>query len=281
MTFTVATYNVLASAYIRSEWYPFTPKEFLDPGQRIPALVEHVAALKADIYCLQEVEDETFAALERRFSPLGYHGELARKGGGKPDGCATFLRKDMFELVRACRVEYLDVAAGGENSGHVAQMVVLKQANRTVGIANTHLKWDSSQTQREQQYGYRQIIQLLGECETCAPAGTAWIVCGDLNAAPDSEVVVALRKAGFEFAHHAQGRAYTSNANGNAKTIDYLFYNAALRARPEPLPVIDDHTPLPGPGQPSDHVAVVAQFDWTDLRPSRSFLDTHRSRRLE
>lgn len=264
MTFTVATYNVLASAYIRPQRYPFTPEELLDPRRRIPALAEHLATLNADIYCLQEVEDETFAAIDRQLSPLGYHGELAMKGGGKPDGCATFFRTDAFALREILRIDYLDGIDGQAHSGHVAQVVFLKQAHRTLGIANTHLKWDPSGTQDEQQYGYRQIIQLLGECETCAPAGTAWIICGDLNAAPDSDVVVALRKAGFEFTHHACRGAYTSNANGKAKTIDYLFHNAALRARPVALPVVEDRTPLPGPGQPSDHVAVIAQFEWTD-----------------
>ncbi len=262
MAFTVATYNVLASAYIRSQLYPFTPKELLDPQRRISALAEHLASLKAAIYCLQEVEDEAFAAINRRLSALGYRGELAKKGGGRPDGCATFFRKDMFELVRVSRVEYLDGAEEGEHSGHVAQVIVLKQANRTSGIANTHLKWDPPGTPRERQYGYRQVLQLLSECNRHAPEGTAWIICGDLNAEPDSEVVVALRKAGFEFAHHDCTRAYTSNANGRAKMIDFIFYNAGLQARPEPLPVIDDHAPLPGPGQPSDHVAVMARFDW-------------------
>jgi mRNA deadenylase 3'-5' endonuclease subunit Ccr4 len=262
MTFTVTTYNVLASAYIRPQLYPFTPKEFLDPRRRIPALVEHLATLKADMYCLQEVEAEAFGAIERQLSALGYHGELAKKGGGKPDGCALFLRTDAFTLREAVRIDYLDGVEGRANSGLVAQVAMLEQSHRTLGIANAHLKWDPPGAPLQEQYGYRQVIQLLGECEARAPAGTAWIICGDLNAEPDSEVVAALRKAGFEFAHHACRGAYTSNANGKAKTIDYLFHNAALQAWPEPLPAIADDTPLPGPGRPSDHVAVAARFEW-------------------
>lgn len=49
LDFTVATYNVLATAYIRPEWYPFSPKALLDPFHRIPALVEHLVRLRADI----------------------------------------------------------------------------------------------------------------------------------------------------------------------------------------------------------------------------------------
>jgi mRNA deadenylase 3'-5' endonuclease subunit Ccr4 len=190
MTFTVVTYNVLASAYIRPAWYPFTPKELLDPQCRIPTLAEHLAAFKTDIYCLQEVEDESFGAINRRLSPLGQRGELAKKGGGRPDGCALFFRADVFKLLEVQRIEYPEGTDGQANSGH------------------------------------------------------------------------ALRKAGFEFTHHAWPRAYTCNSNGKASTIDYLFHNAALRSQPLALPTVEDHTPLPGPGQPSDHVAVMAQFEW-------------------
>ena len=203
-------------------------------------------------------------AINRQLSALGYRGELAKKGGRKPDGCALFFRTEMFFLHESVRIEYRDAMDGQPNSGHVVQVAVLKQGNRALGIANTHLKWDQPSAFAEKQYGYRQIIQLLGECEARTSACKAWIVCGDLNAEPSSDVIVAMRKAGFEFAHHAYKEASTSNANGKAKTIDYLFHSAAFQSRPEPLPVIDDHTPLPRLGQPSDHVAVVARFEWAD-----------------
>jgi endonuclease/exonuclease/phosphatase family metal-dependent hydrolase len=76
-----------------------------------------------------------------------------------------------------------------------------QHAHRTLGIANTHLKWDSPGTPPAEQYGYRQVRQLLDACDACAPAETAWIVCGDLNATPESDVVATLHRAGFAFTH--------------------------------------------------------------------------------
>ena len=91
--------------------------------------------------------------------------------------------------------------------------------------------------------------------------GVPWIVCGDLNARPDSDVVRAFEAAGF--AHtHADAPAPTCNANRRAKLIDYIFFERPLAAEPRPVVPLDDTTPLPSATQPSDHVPVTAEFRW-------------------
>src|SRR5262245_10378934 len=90
----LATYNVMAKAYITPTRYPLTPEPVLASVLRRPALVHHIVALGTDVICLQEVEDETFAAVQQALGPLGYMGHFAKKGGGKPDGCATFVRQN-------------------------------------------------------------------------------------------------------------------------------------------------------------------------------------------
>jgi mRNA deadenylase 3'-5' endonuclease subunit Ccr4 len=265
MEFTVATYNVLATAYIKPEWYPLTPKALLDPLHRIPVLVEHLVQLRADIFCLQEVEEGTYTAIAQRLSPLGYSGTWARKGGNKPDGCATFFCTQAFEPVRVARVEYQDADTGQSPSGHIAQLLVLKTGPRFLGVANTHLKWDPPHVPQEQQYGYRQMRQLLQERSGQVPECSGWVLCGDLNVTADSAVVALLRASGFAFSHAGCAPAATCNSNRRAKMIDFVFHDRALRAEPVALPVVDDHTPLPGPAQPSDHVAVLARLAWREL----------------
>src|SRR5262245_16900968 len=121
MAFTVATYNVLASSYIKPPWYPFTPPSVLAPEHRLPALVWHLVGLDADVFCLQEVEEVAFGSFEAGLAPSGYTGHYTRKGGGKPDGCATFYRTAAFEPLGADRVDYRDGAGGRGDSGHIAQ----------------------------------------------------------------------------------------------------------------------------------------------------------------
>jgi endonuclease/exonuclease/phosphatase (EEP) superfamily protein YafD len=68
--------------------------------------------------------------------------------------------------------------------------------------------------------------------------------------------------AGYAFAH--MGRAHTRSAvaNGRAKLIDYVFHTAGLRACPLDPPSITDDTRLPSLDQPSDHLPLLAEFDW-------------------
>jgi hypothetical protein len=44
--------------------------------------------------------------------------------------------------------------------------------------------------------------------------------------------------------------------------IDYVFYPETVRAQPVAVPVIDDQTPLPSYDHPSDHLALLAHFEW-------------------
>lgn len=235
----------------------------LDPLWRMPAVVHQVVSLGTDVICLQEVELGTFAALKHRLQSSGYTGQHARKRGGKPDGCAIFFREAAFELVAAQAVEYADGAEGQANSGHIALIALLRTADRVIGVANTHLTWDPPGTRTAAKLGYRQALQLLEECEKLAPSSHGWLICGDLNATPDSEIVALLAGAGFRYSHAGLAHAYTCNVSAEAKMIDYLFYSPAFRAEPQDLLRISDQTVLPSSDQPSDHLPVAARFFWT------------------
>ena len=260
MSFTLTSYNVLASGYIKPSFYPRTPPDALKPAWRIPALVKRVVNLGSDVLCLQEVDLDTLAALRAALEPLGYVGHDARKGLGKPDGCSTFFRADRFKLKHAQRLEYADGNGLEPDSGHVALVVALEFEGRTVGVANTHLKWDAPGTTLEQRRGYRQIGQWLNEREELAPDADAWVVCGDFNVTPENELITRLQAAGLEYAHVGLD-AFTCNSNHRAKMIDYVF-SAGLRSAPITPPEIDDLTPLPSWDQPSDHLPLSARLEW-------------------
>jgi mRNA deadenylase 3'-5' endonuclease subunit Ccr4 len=248
--FRVATYNILATAYIRARFYAQCDPAHLRARWRVPALVRHCGTLDADLLGLQEVERDVCAALDDALSQQGYAGSYAPKGGGKPDGCATFYRRAVFTLQRAECLAYAD------GSDHIAQLTLLDYAGRAIGLANTHLKWaPPGETQ-----DLDQIRELLGALSLPAWASADWIICGDFNAKPDSPVLAALQAAGYRPSHSGDTQGYTANPNGAAKTIDYLCHGAGLRSSALPLPRIDDLTPLPSAQHPSDHLAVIADF---------------------
>jgi mRNA deadenylase 3'-5' endonuclease subunit Ccr4 len=262
MSFWAATYNVLANAYLNPAWYRNVPAELLRPTWRMPALLEHIESLAADLFCLQEVEAGVFTALQERLEGLGYLGHHELKGGGRPDGCATFFRADLFTLRQVQRLDYHDGAGPQPDSGHIALLLALDYQGQLLGVANTHLRWDKPGTPVSEQLGYRQITQLLEACHQFIPACRGWLVCGDFNCTPRSEVLAALHEASFDYAHASCPGAHSCVANGKARLIDYLCYSPELWARPADLPTIWDDTPLPSKQQPSDHLALLAELDW-------------------
>lgn len=265
MSFTVATYNILASCYITPQWYAGVPEHLLRPESRVPAVVRHIAALDTDALCLQEVEPDVFAALADHLEPLGYTGYYEQKGQNRPDGCATFVRTAAFAVRHARRLEYRDRESGAEgHSGHVALLLVLERDGRLLGVANTHVRWASPDKPRDEQVGYRQVVELIEACRRFDPPCRDWVVCGDFNYTPDTEAVGAMRDAGYAFAHADRPTLRSAVANGRAKLIDYVFHTAGLRSRPLDPPPIGDDTKLPSPDQPSDHLALVAEFNWAD-----------------
>ena len=263
LSFSLATYNVLAQAYITPSRYPRTPESVLASAWRRPALVRYIVALGTDVVCLQEVEDETFVVVQQALGPLGYTGHFARKGAGKPDGCATFLRRSMLAGGTVHALMYSDGAGTEPDSGHLALVVVCAYEGRALGLVNTHLQWDAPDTPPDHQRSYRQIRQLLQARDQIAPACEAWVICGDFNVTPDSHAVSVLRAAGFDYTHRTLVGTSTCNANARAKMIDYVFYPRAVRAQPVAVPVIDNQTPLPSYDHPSDHLALMAHFEWT------------------
>jgi mRNA deadenylase 3'-5' endonuclease subunit Ccr4 len=265
MRFRVATYNVLATAYVKPDYFPGVPEHFLQPQWRVPALARHVEGLDCDIVCLQEVEPDVFTALDRRLGPLGYAGRYEQKGRGKPDGCATFFRQGTFGLNQARRLEYRDRERGpADHSGHIALLLALERDGRSLGIANTHVRWQKPDTPRDENVGLRQVAELVEAYQGFDPSCRDWVVCGDFNFKPDSEVVAVMRDAGFAFAHADRPEVRSAVAHGRAKLIDFIFHTAGLRSRPLDPPAITDETKLPAPGEPSDHVALVAEFDWAE-----------------
>jgi mRNA deadenylase 3'-5' endonuclease subunit Ccr4 len=260
MPLLVASYNVLADSYINPAWYPGVAPALLARGARTPAIVRRIAELDSDVVCLQEVEPGVAAALSSWLEPLGYFGHYAPKGGVKPDGCATFVRTRSAAVRTVQTLAYRDGGGRRPASGHIALVLVLEWEALALAVANTHLKWDPPGTPPADRWGLRQITQLLEAREDLAPGCAAWIICGDFNAGPDSDVLRVLEEAGFASDYRDREHRATCVANGKAKMIDFLCYSGPLTAQPIDLAAIDDRTALPSEHEPSDHLPVMASF---------------------
>ncbi|HZF37849.1 MAG TPA: endonuclease/exonuclease/phosphatase family protein [Blastocatellia bacterium] len=262
-SFSIASYNVLADSYVNPQWYPNVDPEILRWDRRKFALAEKVARLDADIVCLQEVEADAYALIERSLGAKGYSGIYAKKGRDKPDGCAMFFRQEGLGFAGADTFYYRDGRRGDPDSGHLALIISFECEWGVIKVATTHLRWGQENKPPEDHIGYRQIRELIDERFKSDLTAYAWIVCGDLNAQSGDPVVKELISNGFVDAYAGREQV-TCNPNLRAKRIDYIFHtsdhSSSLRAEPARLMEIDDLTPLPSADEPSDHLALVATF---------------------
>jgi mRNA deadenylase 3'-5' endonuclease subunit Ccr4 len=260
LSFRIASYNVLADSYVNPQWYPNVDPEILRWDRRKFALAERIALLDADIFCLQEVEADAYALLERSLGAKGYDGVYAKKGRDKPDGCAMFFRQCGLRFAGAATIYYRDGRQGAPDSGHLALIISFECEWGVIRVATTHLRWGQENKPLEEHIGYRQIRELIDERFKPDLTAYAWIVCGDLNAQPDNPVVKELINSGFVDAYAGLDQA-TCNPNRKAKRIDYIFHTSGLRAEAANLTEIDDLTPLPSADEPSDHLALMATIE--------------------
>jgi endonuclease/exonuclease/phosphatase family metal-dependent hydrolase len=232
----IVSWNVLADAYLRPEYYRRVDPALLIKGTRTQPIVEKVSGFEG-IVCLQEVEPALVEALRQR----GLTVHFAQKRG-KPDGCAIVSSR-AADGVRA--LHYGDGAPDRADSGHVALLAEL--AGLT--IASTHLRWDKPGTPSSERWAVRQARQLLAEKPD--------LICGDFNLEPGDEVYGMFEQAGLT---DAAARLPTANPNGVARRIDYIWCRPELRAEPLPVMAIDGETPLPSAVMPSDHLPIAVRL---------------------
>ncbi|XP_073223966.1 carbon catabolite repressor protein 4 homolog 2-like isoform X2 [Cicer arietinum] len=215
-TFTVLSYNVLSEASASNDLYNYCPPWALSWPYRRQNLLREIVGYRADIICLQEVQnnhyDEFFAP---ELDKHGYNGLFKRKttevsSGNTIDGCATFFRRDRFSHVKKYEVEFNKAAQSLTDAmiptiqkktalnrlvkDNVALIVVLetKVNNQPVDnlgkrqlicVANTHVhvQHDLKDVKLWQVH-----TLLKGLEKIAASADIPMLVCGDFNSVPGS-----------------------------------------------------------------------------------------------
>jgi mRNA deadenylase 3'-5' endonuclease subunit Ccr4 len=240
----VVSWNVLADAYLKDERYPHTPPPVLERAARRRAVKERLAAYaKVDVLCLQEVDTALFAVAEQAL-PSSRSRHFKKRGRG--EGSAIFVREALTTDPEWHELVFSD------RSGHVALAVTFAG----VTVVSTHLKWEPPGTPAA---AHRGRVQ-LGEIFDAWPSGSR-IVCGDFNAEPESDVLQLAAARGYSDAYASMPEAYTCNANGKKKRIDFILHSPDFTATPSRIPDVADDTPLPSEKEPSDHVAIEARLD--------------------
>lgn len=248
----VSTYNVLCDAYIKPEFFSRCRPEDLEPGVRRKRVVDKLAALtlNSDVICLQEADYALFTAAQAELAKAGFkQGRWSHKGDRKPDGCAIFVH-DSIDWSYTNTVQF-------GNGRDVGQVAYLACGDFRFAVANAHLRFDPPGTTEVKREGLAQAHDLRSASSVHFPPT---IICGDLNALPDSDTLRVFTEHGYTDCHPPD--YLTNHANGKASKVDYILHSRGwqvvqLLGKPE----LSDDDILPSATEPSDHkpLSVVIQ----------------------
>jgi endonuclease/exonuclease/phosphatase family metal-dependent hydrolase len=258
MKLSVISYNLLAACHIQPERYPDSPAEALDSGWRNACLVEQIAALDADLVCLQEATPDCFALLSSRLGFQRYQGFLDLRSCSVAEGCAFFAKTGIARVQGRSRLDFGNPPEIGGASRRLAQLLNLEAGGRRFVVANTHLQWDFRDKPASCHRGVEQARQLVEVIDLAVGRTGDAIVCGDLNARHDSAVCHVFFEAGYIAVRPEGPDQPTCRANGNLSEIDFVLCRGFPTAIPCARYVLDERNPMPGHEYPSDHIPVGA-----------------------
>ncbi|KAH7429869.1 hypothetical protein KP509_09G069400 [Ceratopteris richardii] len=115
-TIRLVSYNILAQVYVKSACFPHAPSHCLRWKVRSRAILERLLSFKADILCLQELDEyETF--YKTQMDDHGYSSIYVKRPGKKKDGCGIFYRRDRLSLIENKIIQYNDLVPQTDGSG--------------------------------------------------------------------------------------------------------------------------------------------------------------------
>ncbi|KAL2544426.1 Carbon catabolite repressor protein 4-like protein 4 [Forsythia ovata] len=106
--FRLVSYNILAQAYVKSAFFPYSPSPCLKWKARSQAILTVLQSFEADFLCLQEV-DEYDSFYKNNLESLGYASIYIQRSGKKKDGCGIFYKHNIAELVIEEKIDYNDL----------------------------------------------------------------------------------------------------------------------------------------------------------------------------
>lgn len=173
-TWRVVTWNL---------WWRFGP----DPEARFPGIEKVLQSLDADVICLQEVYSDRTGTndADRLGSTLDLH---AMCTAAEPDGEQSLGNALLSRWPIAQRGERALPDAGGAAGHRRALWAVLSAPFGPLPVISTHLayRFDESAVRQLQ---VREVAALAAELRPEAADAPPVVLCGDLNAVPDSDEV--------------------------------------------------------------------------------------------
>lgn len=263
MQLNIATYNILHSYFAVQHGMPegYTTEQGQrreNTAQRMPLIRENIAALNADIICLQEVDGHYLANNPGFCTHYGAHSHLEAHISY---GNAFWLNlQSKWQVVKSGSI------AGPGQYPRMAVYVDITHAETSIKarILNVHLKGynlaitDISQWRRDSIQGREELEYYVAQCFKMPPVDV-FIVAGDFN---EDESRLRVPQSRLQYLKNL-GFITTQNMvptyPSTQQKIDWLWLkvqNSALKLSSE------EHVPAVPHPQASDHLVAVVDLDF-------------------
>lgn len=192
ITFTVASYNILAQDLLEShpELYNGIPRQCLEWSHRKRCILNEIGRLQPDILCIQEIQSDHLEGFTETLRQRFTFDRVFKKrtGSEKTDGCAIFYNSDLFELVDTRTIEYNQQTKllDRDNVGIILKLRSRANPKSIFIVGTTHLLYNPKRIDIKM----AQVHVLLAELEQMAykteNSYYPIILTGDFNLVPTS-----------------------------------------------------------------------------------------------
>lgn len=235
--FTFMSYNILAQDLLQTHPYLYkscNPKH-LEWKFRLDRLASEILAIRPDILCLQEVQQNHIPSILKALSALNFEHIFKKKTGMKTDGCAILYNKNVFDLVEKHTVEYYQPNVrylDRENVALIAKLCLKQQPSSCFIASTTHLLYNP----RRQDVRLAQIQLLLAELDHISFKGfdcqgkirrLPILLSGDFNLKPHSAPYNLLTQGNLAY-HNLTQRTLEPPTDANLATTGHIFLPSEL-----------------------------------------------------
>lgn len=208
------SFNILAQNLLEDHSYLYMGhnKKALKWKTRKLLVIEEIFEAKANVICLQEMQEEHLLDFVTPFKQRGYEYLYKKRTNDKKDGLLLLYRSNEFVLLDYAKVELYQSGVellNRDNVGIIAKLALQGNPETQVVVATTHLLYNP----RRNDVRLAQIQLLLAEIEriafientTTGPKYLPIILAGDFNLEPFTGVYKFLTEGSFEY--YGKGRS--------------------------------------------------------------------------
>ena len=214
----ILTYNILSptlASYDNYKYHKHCPKKYIIWSYRKKLLLKKIISSKADIVCLQEIQNDIFQNFIPILYKYGYIGIFAPKNkkiiNNNIDGCAIFIL-NKYQFIQFKSLNYQnsykkflkknnlknDIIRANKPMSAIICLIKKINSKFTFALCTLHLIADPTIPDVK----LLQTICTLNELSIMSNSGTIpYILCGDFNSLPDSSVYNTITTGKINYKH--------------------------------------------------------------------------------